>query len=160
MIKLENTNSSKKDRRKNIKSESSSDTNKIKKERRDRLFDKFKCEDCGKIFESATIFKQHSLDQHGNNRPFGCSQCDKKYLDQRNLDIHIRKIHNKEVNHICKQCKRPFFDKREWKRHTKNCVATYWLIACPICDDAQFQAHTQWRQRTLHFPYTTCNECV
>lgn len=163
IIKLENDNSS------NIKLESCSSSNskliqtksiKISKKpkvKRERIFERFECKDCGKIFESATIYKSHCLKKHGNNRAFGCKQCDKKYLDQRNLDIHIRKIHNREINHICKQCKRPFFDKREWRRHSQKCVATYWLIACPICDDAHFQAHTQWRQRILFLYFVDIN---
>lgn len=65
-----------------------------------------KCTICKKKFKQASGLSRHKLmhkeaqeemkKRKNNNSPFGCTQCDKKYMSTKALKVHV-KIHHKET---------------------------------------------------------------
>ena len=126
----------------------------------------FECKHCAESFISApSEFKRHSLEIHGNARPFECNQCDKTYTTNDNLRSHILRVHEKKINYLCRKCKRPFFGKTARRSHEKICKKSYYLFSCtePDCDTS-FKDQTKWTKHmnmvhNVGRPFR-CNLCL
>ena len=60
---------------------------------------RFKCEDCGKLFKTKGTLTQHKARIHSDVMPYKCSKCDKRFKDQgscrrheANDSVHIRLV--------------------------------------------------------------------
>ncbi|XP_064616878.1 PR domain zinc finger protein 4-like [Liolophura sinensis] len=76
---------------------------------------KYKCEYCGRGFNSSSKLKSHVL-SHLGVKPYMCAQCGKKFTEKPNLTRHMF-IHTGERKFACEVCGRGFRQKAHLQSH-------------------------------------------
>lgn len=91
----------------------------------------YSCEYCGRKFPRSNHLAQHEL-THVSEKPFQCSDCDKRFWYKQSLIAHIKQTHTGDVNYTCELCGKGFFKKTELTRHkpTHSNATPY---KCPKC---------------------------
>lgn len=81
----------------------------------------FTCSHCGKGFFRAAEYQKH-LVVHSDARPFGCSDCEKKFKTKNSLKIHRQNFHEyKEEDRVkCMICDGIFKSDRPLRTHLKR----------------------------------------
>ncbi|XP_055703922.1 zinc finger protein 569-like [Phlebotomus papatasi] len=79
---------------------------------------KYICDVCEKIFQGLNDLRKHSR-IHNDERPYACSQCDKKFRQAGCLKNHIASQHGSDVQYICDYCNKPFPIKERLRLHLR-----------------------------------------
>lgn len=77
----------------------------------------FKCDKCGKFFETAKILKSHKL-RHEGDKKYKCDICLKTYVHKCDLKVHLF-THTTKPN-SCHLCVKKFVRKDHLKNHLKT----------------------------------------
>lgn len=81
------------------------------------------CQQCGKIYKTASTLHSHYLLMHPKNEIEGqCVSCDKKYPSLLSLQKHMRYMHR--YKHRCKACYRTFSTPELLSIHGEGCSKT------------------------------------
>ena len=91
------------------------------------------CQHCGKSFRDKGLLKSHER-IHTEEKPFGCSFCEKKYKTKESLRVHIQSIHEKIIVGNCDQCGKTFQDKRTFINHQFKHHGKVLGYKCKKCD--------------------------
>ena len=119
----------------------------------------FECDQCGKIFKTNVVMKNHikhvhdkikehicevcakgfatSFDlnthrrTHTGEKNFPCHICGQSYSTKQYLQIHTRQ-HTGEKPHCCKECGKAFADPSALKNHQKQYQHNQ-AVACEVC---------------------------
>ncbi|CAG7835875.1 unnamed protein product [Allacma fusca] len=57
---------------------------------------KWQCEQCGKSFAKAKVFRKHVRITHSDARPYVCDQCGNSFKSMTNLQTHLYRVHTEE----------------------------------------------------------------
>jgi len=110
---------------------------------------KYKCETCGKRFNSKKACKRHQ-DRHLNNlvKTFVCEVCGKRFGDQKVLNQH-KIVHTTELPYKCKDCGRGFNRQWNYAQHMRlhTGVKPY---ECPVCNE-KFRHNVTMKQHKAKF---------
>ena len=71
------------------------------------------------VFFDHESFKSHMSFDHGDERPYHCSECDLCYSMKGHLIEHIERIHQNKVKFTCNQCGKGFHSKTVWNDHCR-----------------------------------------
>ena len=77
------------------------------------------CNQCEKKFISNEKLVLHLRILHTGEKPFGCMQCSKKFVSKDKLNNHVL-VHSGIKNFICSHCGKKFPRKDSLKRHNTN----------------------------------------
>ena len=107
----------------------------------------FKCEDCGKLYDSKKKWKTHVRIMHRNVEP--CGVCGKEF-PQQHLKYHIMQVHEKQRNFECGQCGKFYALKKQYLQHIKHVheKEKYHHHVCETCGKA-FVNNTQLENHML-----------
>ena len=99
----------------------------------------FKCpfDVCAKSYTSRRNLKEHIEYFHSNKeKPFACTQCDRKFTRQAMLAAHFREVHEKVKPHQCDQCGKTFGRNTNLRRHTETVHSNGrpHMFKCPVRD--------------------------
>jgi len=78
----------------------------------------FKCEVCGKAFNTKTRYREHER-IHTGEKPYVCQVCGAKFSRSNHLARH-RLVHSGEKPHVCNLCGRGFNQPGNLKTHMKS----------------------------------------
>lgn len=78
--------------------------------------DKFKCDECGKVFNDLDEHNSHVETFHANKKHHECSVCGQLYTTKSALSIHIG-LHKGISPHECDVCNKRFATKSALSRH-------------------------------------------
>ena len=90
------------------------------------------CSYCDEKFVSVLKLEKHMAVHSTDNRPFKCSQCQKRFTHSWQVLRH-ENLHSISSNHTCKVCKRNFTSETYLNRHMNIHNKTY---VCYVCDQA------------------------
>jgi DNA-directed RNA polymerase subunit RPC12/RpoP len=106
-----------------------------------------KCPHCDRTFGQADTMRKHIMATHTapEDRPFGCTQCHKRFGTAYDVGRHERHVHSDERPHACEQCERTFKSRDAMARHMRTVHAPPPPSkgpsaeqtrdhACPYCD--------------------------
>lgn len=79
----------------------------------------FQCLVCAKYFPNTPQLDRHML-VHTNEKPCGCSMCEKTFRDQKALRIHMIFVHGKKTGIQCEVCGKYFPNSCALRRHIKK----------------------------------------
>lgn len=90
------------------------------------------CAECGRNFSKRGYLTQHLKKTHGQEKPFKCAKCGKKFDTAENLENHQAK-HNTEKKHKCKDCSKQYIDSADLRRHSymHTGINRYHCAECP-----------------------------
>lgn len=78
---------------------------------------RFKCTVCSKLFKHKTSLREHMMN-HTGEHPFGCDQCDERFIRKKDVDRHMEEMHGsddedgeKKVRFPCPHCPRKLLTK-------------------------------------------------
>lgn len=78
---------------------------------------RFKCTVCSKLFKHKTSLREHMMN-HTGEHPFGCDQCDERFIRKKDVDRHMEEMHGsddedgeKKVRFPCPYCPRKLMTK-------------------------------------------------
>lgn len=76
-----------------------------------------KCEYCEKVFKTKHLARQHTVEQHSNDKPYQCNECGRVFATYRQLRKHME-FHN-ERNFVCRKCGKAFKTNGTLRHHEK-----------------------------------------
>jgi len=112
------------------------------------------CTLCDKIYVSRVGLNSHIRRVHNGERPFSCSQCQKKFRDKTEMNRHMV-THTREQAYECKHCDKKFGIKTSRDRHTNKLHVSEERNQYPHC----VMNLTQKRSPTLHLGLLHSGEC-
>ena len=116
------------------------------------------CHICQKQIVAKRL-NEHIKSVHGNERPYKCDQCDKKFAKPSELRNHMR-THTGERPFTCEVCNASFTYSHILTRHKKYHEGTK-KFTCKICDKSFLQRNDLVKHNRIHSgekPYS-CNIC-
>ena len=93
---------------------------------------KFKCEECSKLFRQKANLERHVLSVHKGIKHF--SDCEAEYAQKWALKHHIKKVHEALKPFECSTCKKRFFAIAKMKKHISEVHEKIKNFQCPKCD--------------------------
>ncbi len=81
------------------------------------IVEKFRCDECGKIFGQERYLKRHVSTVHLKEKKFKCDLCDKMFGQAEHLKTHVSTVHLKEMNFECGHCDKSFGQAGHLKTH-------------------------------------------
>jgi len=91
------------------------------------------CTVCGDMLHPSSL-KRH-LRLHTDEKPYGCTICDKRFRDSSGLRFH-EKVHSDDRAFQCEQCIKSFVRLNEYKRHKKRIHDDIKDRVCETCGQA------------------------
>ena len=103
----------------------------------------------------------HTLKNHTEEKPFGCSKCDKKFKRLDTLENHER-IHTEEKPFCCSKCDKKFTQAGTSKIHERIHIDKK-PFSCPMCDktfreSATLKVHERIHTTEKPFCCSKCNK--
>lgn len=93
------------------------------------------CHLCGFDFPVGLQFQNH-INVHHGVRPYGCTECNKKFVTKQNLKNHREAIHLKIKRFGCTECSFAFNQKSSLKTHIRSVHRKEKPYKCKICNSA------------------------
>lgn len=124
------------------------------------------CSFCGKGFVDKIHFIYHVQKHHTGERPFPCTQCEKKFVRKQDLHMHELNMHSTKpkVCYKCETCNKTYTTMSYLRQHKKIHelpLESRKTFKCNICD-AVFLRNNNLKQHTLihtgELPYE-CDLC-
>ena len=69
-----------------------------------RMCDPIMCPTCKQTFQRQIDLKKHSVDKHGDDRPFQCPHCPSRHKQKVHLTYHMNSAHSSHKPHSCPVC--------------------------------------------------------
>lgn len=91
----------------------------------------FMCIYCPKTFSKRDHLTRHER-SHTGERPFGCSQCIKRFGDRSTLRQHMLLVHSSRLPYKCTECEEMFQWRQELKSHRRSHLGIG-LHECSLC---------------------------
>ena len=118
----------------------------------------YSCSQCEKRFTQAGNLKAHMM-THAGEKPHSCPLCNKCFTNTRNLNLHIR-THTGERPYSCSQCEKRFTQACNLKAHMMTHTGEK-PHSCPQCNRFFTRASNLDQHMMTHTgekPYS-CSEC-
>lgn len=87
---------------------------------------RFKCTVCSKLFKHKTTLRDH-MANHTGDQPYGCDQCEERFVRKKDLDRHVEEVHDAEDSNIeprqrfpCGHCPRSLLSKTARALHIRH----------------------------------------
>ncbi|XP_050086697.1 zinc finger protein ZFP2-like [Anopheles aquasalis] len=113
------------------------------------------CPECGKVFATRSIVKQHLQQVHTAQRPHVCNVCGITYKYLKTLRLHLR-THEKRV---CPECDMVFHSVYAMRKHRKSHTKETWPFRCTFCGrrfEKQVELKSHGKLRGRPFQCTLC----
>ncbi|XP_052747372.1 zinc finger protein 665 [Bicyclus anynana] len=117
------------------------------------------CDQCGRIFQSKFLLKQHML-VHASQKRFKCDHCDKSFARKAVIENHMW-VHFGEKPHKCEHCAKSFARKPNLLAHLRVHSSNRPTYECPLCGKHFAFLNNRRRHMFLHTglkPFN-CNMC-
>ncbi|KAF9421000.1 hypothetical protein HW555_002983 [Spodoptera exigua] len=108
----------------------------------------FCCVSCGRRFISKSTLDLH-MTTHTKDRPYPCTECDKKFSTNQRMLLHRRQVHDKEKSHLCQLCSKSFFKKYHLQVHLRS-HSKEKPYSCPECGKCFSTTTTLNSHREIH----------
>jgi len=94
----------------------------------------YRCHQCSMKFnrDQEELYKLHR-ESHTDQRPFACTECDKRYRSRHGLQKHVRQVHKKERKYVCTQCDKAYIGKYQRDDHIREIHTGERPYICPYC---------------------------
>lgn len=123
---------------------------------------KFHCLECDDRFSRSKDFFEHSVDVHGNNKPFCCSKCEFKTVNVKRLTRH-GEIHLSESTKcfVCDKCRKRFRRRAHLDIHLLTHTGER-PFACDLCDYTATRQHCLTAHKRTHTSFRPfkCKKCA
>lgn len=93
----------------------------------------YSCKLCPKKFKVPGGLHSHILWNHKRTRNHKCEMCSATFISSSSRSSHIRKNHLKEKKYACESCGKRFFSKSELQRHSLTHTGVK-NFHCHLCD--------------------------
>lgn len=96
------------------------------------IHQKFTCEVCGVVQDSAYRYSLH-LNEHVGDDKYSCPLC--QYVTKRksSIGIHINGVHLKRYPYSCKHCGKGYYDSVSCNEHEKQHIGSNHTLVCVVC---------------------------
>ncbi|KAK9736087.1 Zinc finger, C2H2 type [Popillia japonica] len=96
------------------------------------IHQKFTCEVCGVVQDSAYRYSLH-LNEHVGDDKYSCPLC--QYVTKRksSIGIHINGVHLKRYPYYCKHCGKGYYDSVSCNEHEKQHIGSNHTLVCVVC---------------------------
>ena len=121
----------------------------------------FKCSKCDELFRWRAEYRRHAETVHGQKITdmTTCNICNKQIVSKR-LNEHIKSVHGNERPFHCKQCTKRFAKPSELRNHLRTHTGER-PFECDICNASFAYSHILTRHKKYHdgTKKFTCNVC-
>jgi len=121
----------------------------------------FKCSKCDELFRWRAEYRRHAETVHGQKITdmTTCNICNKQIVSKR-LNEHIKSVHGNEKPFQCKQCIKRFAKPSELRNHLRTHTGER-PFECDICNASFAYSHILTRHKKYHdgTKKFTCNVC-
>jgi len=121
----------------------------------------FKCSKCDELFRWRAEYRRHAETVHGQKITdmTTCNICNKQIVSKR-LNEHIKSVHGNEKPFQCKQCIKRFAKPSELRNHLRTHTGER-PFECDICSASFAYSHILTRHKKYHegMKKFTCNIC-
>ncbi|XP_055589954.1 zinc finger protein 59-like [Uranotaenia lowii] len=126
------------------------------------------CRNCDMTFRMVGELGKHSLEVHGDDKPYACPHCELSYANNGALRRHISEIHenqprmNKITNQFnCFLCKMRFLNRTDLTTHISGAHGNeeYPYLECPDCPRTFICRQSLVQHRNIHTDKYVCKKC-
>ncbi|XP_063229319.1 zinc finger protein 300-like [Bacillus rossius redtenbacheri] len=96
-----------------------------------------KCDACSAVFAFRTRLLLHKTEVHGDDRPFGCTECNQSFKKKSHLDKH-NMLHSGDRPYVCRECGNAFTQRSHLRTHQRTHSGER-PYKCDVCGAGFFQ---------------------